>query len=129
MDITTKDDIEQLVNTFYGRVREDDFIGPIFNSVVGDHWDTHLPKMYAFWGMSLFGEGGYRGNAVQKHVEIDKSFPLETPHFDRWISMWKETVDSLYEGPVAEDAKKKASLMLQLIQIKVSAARTGKSLF
>ena len=129
MDITTKDDIEQLVNTFYGRVREDDLIGPIFNSVVGDHWDTHLPKMYAFWGMSLFGEGGYRGNAVQKHVEIDKNFPLEEAHFNRWISLWREIVDSMYEGPVAEDAKKKAGLMLQLIQIKVNAARTGKSLF
>ena len=128
-DITTKEDIERLVNTFYGRVRADELLGPIFNSVIGDHWETHLPKMYAFWGMSLFGEGGYRGNAVQKHVEIDKHFTLEQLHFDRWISLWREMIDSLYAGPVAEDAKKKANLMLQLIQIKVAAGRTGKSLY
>lgn len=129
MDITTPGDIQRLVDTFYGRVRQDELIGPVFNAVVGDHWDTHLPKMYAFWGMSLFGEGGYRGNAVQQHVEIDRRFPLEAPHFDRWIALWQDTVDGLFEGQVAADAKKKAGLMLQLIRIKVTAARTGKSLF
>jgi hemoglobin len=129
MDITTRADIEQLVNTFYGRVRQDDLIGPIFNEIVGDHWDTHLPKMYNFWAMSLLGEGGYRGNAVQQHVQIDQQHPLEAEHFNRWIGMWEETVDSLYTGALATDAKKKAGLMLQLIRIKIAAGRTGKSLF
>lgn len=129
MDIATPGDIKQLVDTFYGKVRQDELIGPIFNQFVGDHWDAHLPKMYSFWGMSLFGEGGYRGNAVQKHVEIDKQITLEQQHFNRWIGLWEATVNDLFQGPVAEDAKKKAGLMLQLIRIKVDAARTGKSLF
>lgn len=128
-DIENKADIEQLVNTFYGRVRADELIGPIFNTIVGDHWDEHLPKMYSFWGMSLFGEGGYRGNAVQKHVDIDRQFPLEEQHFNRWISLWQDTVNNLFTGKIAEDALKKANLMLQLIRIKVDAGRTGKSLF
>lgn len=129
MDIESRDDIKRLVDAFYNRVRTDDLIGPIFNRIVGDHWDTHLPKMYAFWGMSLLGDGGYRGNAVQQHVQIDKEQPLEEAHFNRWIGMWEETVDHLYQGTVATDAKKKATLMMQLIRIKVAAGRTGKSLF
>ncbi len=127
-DIQTREDIQLLVDAFYGKVREDELIGPVFNRFVGDHWAQHLPKMYAFWSMSLLGEGGYMGNAVQKHVEIDRQMPLEEAHFNRWISLWEATVNSMYEGKVAADALKKATLMLQLIQIKIAAGRTGKSL-
>jgi len=129
MDITTKEDIITLVDTFYGQVRADEVLGPIFNGIIGDDWAHHLPKMYAFWGMSLLGEGGYTGNAVQKHVVIDKQVTLEEAHYNRWISLWESTISSLFEGKVADDARKKASLMMQLIQIKVAAGRTGKSLF
>lgn len=129
MDIESKDEVKLLVDTFYGRVRLDDLLGPIFNTIIGDNWEHHLPRMYAFWGMSLFGEGGYTGNAVQKHVVIDRQMPLEEQHFNRWIALWHQTVDELFEGKKAEEAKKKAGLMLQLIQIKVEAGRTGKSLY
>jgi hemoglobin len=129
MDIETKEDIKTLVDTFYGRVRQDNRLGPIFNTIIGDHWEQHLPKMYSFWGMSLMGEGGYTGNAVQKHVAIDQQMPLQDAHFERWIGLWQQTVDELFEGKRAEDAKKKAELMLQLIRIKVDAGRTGKSLY
>lgn len=129
MDIVGKEDIKQLVDTFYGRVRQDELLGPIFNSIIGDGWEHHLPRMYAFWGMSLLGEGGYTGNAVQKHVAVDRQLPLEEEHFGRWIQLWTDAVDHLFAGKLADDAKKKAGLMLQLIQIKIDAGRSGKSLF
>ena len=78
--------------------------------------------------MSLLGEAGYTGNAIQKHIAIDRQIPLEEAHFERWISLWRTTVDGLFSGQIAEEAKKKANLMLQLIQIKVSAGRSGKSI-
>jgi hypothetical protein len=40
--------IERLVRAFYGRVRLDPFIGPIFESKVGD-WETHIARICAFW--------------------------------------------------------------------------------
>jgi hemoglobin len=129
MDIETKEDVKKLVDDFYSQVQADDLLGPIFNGIIGDNWEHHLPKMYAFWGMSLLGEGGYTGNAVQKHVAIDKQVTLEEAHYNRWISLWESTVDRLYKGNVAADARKKANLMMQLIQIKVTAGRTGKSLY
>lgn len=128
-DISSKTDLVLLVDTFYGRVREDVILGPVFNTIIGDHWAEHLPKMYAFWGMSLFGEGGYTGNAVQKHVAIDKQIPLGDPHFERWISLWTKTVNELFAGAKADEAIKKAGLMLQLIRLKVDAGRTGKSIY
>jgi hemoglobin len=85
--------------------------------------------MYTFWNTVLFGEEGYKGQAIAKHIEIDRKIPLQPEHFDRWISIWKATVDVLFSGANAEQIKAKALTMLQLIQFKVSAARSGKALF
>jgi hemoglobin len=128
-DIESKDDLVMLVNTFYGRVKADELIGHIFNAIIGDDWSKHLPIMYTFWNTVLFGEEGYKGQAIAKHIEIDRKIPLQPEHFDRWISIWKATVDVLFSGANAEQIKAKALTMLQLIQFKVSAARSGKALF
>ncbi len=127
-DIESKEDLIILVNTFYDRVRRDELIGPIFNTIIGDDWSAHLPVMYAFWNTVLFGAEGYKGQAVGKHVEIDRKIALEPQDFERWISYWRDTVDALFGGPNAERIKQKALMMLQLIQFKVDAARNGKSL-
>jgi hemoglobin len=34
--------------------------------------------------------------------------PLRSGHFERWLVLWRETVDSLFEGPRAELAKSHA---------------------
>ena len=40
------EDLQRLVDRFYARVREDELIGPIFNSAIGD-WPEHLRKLGA----------------------------------------------------------------------------------
>lgn len=128
-DIENRGDIETLVNIFYDAVKQDAVIGHIFNDIIGNDWSHHLPIMYSFWEMVLLSNPGYNGNPVKKHVEIDKKIPLLPEHFHQWILLWTITVDSLFAGPVADDAKKRASLMLDLIQFKINAARQGNSLF
>lgn len=127
-DIVSKDDLIILVNTFYERVRRDEVIGHIFNTIIGDDWSVHLPVMYSFWNTVLFGEEGYKGQAVSKHIEIDRGLPLQPEHFERWIALWNQSVDALFTGILADSIKAKAATMLQLIQFKVTAARSGKSL-
>ena len=129
VDIVSRGDLVTLVNTFYDRVRRDDTIGHIFNTIIGDDWSVHLPIMYTFWNTVLFGAEGYKGQAVGKHVEIDRKIMLHPEHYNRWIALWTDTVDVLFEGPNAESVKQKARTMLQLIQFKVEAVRTGRSLF
>lgn len=128
-DITNLDDLIALVNTFYDRVRRDELIGPIFNTVIGENWDRHLPLMYSFWNSVIFGAEGYRGQAVGKHIQIDRQIRLLPEHYNRWISLWRDTVDALFEGEKATLAKERAQTMLQLIQFKVENARIGKSLY
>ncbi len=128
-DIASKDDLVALVNTFYDRVRRDELIGPIFDKIIGDDWSVHLPIMYTFWNSVLFGAEGYKGQVIGKHIEIDRKMPLLPEHYNRWIALWSDTVDTLHSGPQADKIKAKADTMLQLIKFKVDAARSGKSLF
>ena len=61
-EILSLDDIKKLVDTFYGKVRNDALIGPIFNEKIQDRWPQHLEKMYTFWQTILLGEHTYFGS-------------------------------------------------------------------
>ena len=124
-DITTKEDIQNLVDSFYAVARQDDLLGPIFNTIIGDDWSHHLPTMYSFWSMVIFAEPGYAGHPVKKHVDADKRMPMNKEHFDRWLELWTATVYRLFAGEHAEIAKKKAALMANMIHIKVEMGRKG----
>ncbi len=106
MDIT---DIKIFVDEFYAKVRLDDLIGPVFMQVIAD-WQPHLNRMYAFWNAVLFGAPGFKGNPFAKHAPL----AIERPHFDRWLALFDGTIDSHFEGPVADETKKKAGLMAEM---------------
>ncbi len=127
-DITNSRDIENLVNAFYDEVKQDDVIGHIFHNIIGEDWSHHLPVMYNFWEMVLLGRQGYAGNPVRKHVEVDNRVELKQEHYNRWLQLWHTTVDSMFAGEKAEEAKKRAEVMMQLISMKVQAARDNKSI-
>lgn len=118
-DITERADIELLINSFYDVVRKDESIGYIFNDIIGDDWSHHLPIMYQFWESILFSKSGYSGNPIKKHIDIDKRMPLEQAHFTRWLELWNAAVDNLFEGENAAQAKNRAMLMANLINMKV----------
>ena len=122
-DIQNKDNIKTLVDSFYDDVREDDKIGYIFNDVIGSHWDTHLPIMYDFWASALLGEETYQGRPLKKHLEIDREIPLETIHFNRWIELWRATVDKLFEGDIANMAKVKADNVADMFLTQIHRMR------
>ena len=127
-DIANIDDIKLLVNSFYDDVKKDETIGYIFHEIIGEDWSHHLPIMYTFWNTVLFGEAGYTGNPVRKHVELDKKTPLKAEHYTRWFELWTATTDRLFAGEVADRAKERAKAMVQLIDMKVQWAREGKSI-
>ena len=61
-DISTIEDIKLLVDTFYQKVRENEMLSPIFNSIIQDRWPQHLEKMYTFWQTVLLQEHTYFGS-------------------------------------------------------------------
>lgn len=128
-DISTKEDIVFLVNTFYDKVKVDDIIGHIFNDIIGDDWSAHLPIMYSFWESVLFARSGYSGNPIKTHVDIDKKIELKDEHFKKWLSLWQTTVDLLFKGDIADIAKKRASTMVELMKIKIRDAKDPKHIY
>ena len=43
-----EDSIAEVVDTFYGRIRDDQLLGPIFAGAIGTEWGPHLDKMKTF---------------------------------------------------------------------------------
>jgi hemoglobin len=118
-DITSQTDIKVLVDTFYNKVQQNKVLAPIFNDVAKINWDEHLPKMYSFWGSLLLQEHSYNGNPMKIHVELSKITPMSAEEFSEWISLFYQTVDELFEGATAEEAKTRAANIARLMQLKI----------
>jgi hemoglobin len=104
------EDIKVFVNDFYGKVRNDQLIGPVFLEKITGDWQPHLNKMYAFWNAALFGVPGFKGNPFAKHAPLK----IDQRHFTRWLQLFYETIDERFEGFIADDAKKRAELMANM---------------
>lgn len=112
--IENRADISLLVNTFYAKIRKDELLGPIFNShIPNEKWPAHLEKLTDFWETNLFGVPKFKGNPSQKHVNVDKNLnhSITQVHFGQWINLWFETINELFEGPLAHRAKEAARNM------------------
>ena len=112
------EDIRIFVDAFYNKVKEDDLIGPIFNGVIKD-WQPHLEKMYKFWNAALFGVAGFKGNPFARHAPL----PISGPHFERWMDLFKETIDEQFEGQMANQVKDKAAIMATMFLKRLEAMR------
>jgi len=112
--IQSREDINILVHTFYSKIRVDELLGPIFNAhIAEDQWPVHLQKLTDFWETNLFGVARFKGSPTQKHINVDRNlnYTIDQTHFGRWIQLWFETIDELYEGEYADKAKNAARKM------------------
>lgn len=119
-DIHTIEDVRLLVDTFYGRARLDQLVGPIFNDTIQDRWPEHLAKLYTFWQTVLLGEHTYYGSPFMPHAKL----PVDKDHFDRWLQLFHATLNDLFTGPKSDEAKQRSVLMAQMFQFKL--AHQGK---
>ncbi len=119
-DIAGRAEIEQLVNRFYERVRADSMLGFIFDKVAQTNWETHLPKMYAFWETVLFRSGGYTGNPLAAHAKLVPHTEMGRTQFDHWLKLFTETVDELFHGHKAEHIKSCAADMANVIYARIN---------
>ena len=93
----TEENIAKLVATFYGRAREDDLIGPIFNAAVKD-WDHHIAQISDFWSSMVLRTGRYNGRPMRPHLVL----PLRGEHFVRWLRLFEQTAREIFESDLAE---------------------------
>jgi len=105
-DIESSADCERLVRAFYGKAMVDERIGWIFTDIAELDLERHIPRITAFWATNLLEEKSYRGGAFGVHARLhEKAGGLRQEHFERWLVIWCQTVDELFDGPLAAAAK------------------------
>ncbi|MCX2486386.1 group III truncated hemoglobin [Pedobacter sp. MR2016-24] len=119
-DIKDSTDIKLFVDQFYGKIQQDDLLGPIFGAVIKD-WGPHLEKIYQFWNAVLFGVQGFKGNPFARHAPL----PISQEHFDRWLILFRETIDAGFEGERAIDVKTRAEIMSVMFVSKLDHMRAN----
>ncbi|RDE10564.1 group III truncated hemoglobin [Pelagibacterium lacus] len=114
----TDPDIALLVTTFYGRAREDDLIGPIFNRAVDD-WDHHLAQITDFWSSIMLRTGRYSGRPLNPHLRL----PLEPVHFDRWLALFEQTATEIFGPEIAHEFMIRANRIADNFEIAIGTLR------
>jgi hemoglobin len=124
-DIETRDDCERLVRAFYGRALADPMIGFLFTDVAKMDLEAHIPVIASFWETILLGARSYGGGAFRPHAALHAQAPLRGAHFERWLVLWRETVDELFAGPRAELAKAHAERVARAFHARLQAFSAG----
>lgn len=111
--------IGELVDKFYGRVRQDDLLGPIF-AVVQD-WDEHLAKLRDFWSSVVLTTGRYHGQPMRAHLPLT----LIGNHFDRWLDLFEQTAREVCPPAAAAHFIDKARRIADSFEM-ASATQAGR---
>lgn len=82
--------LRALVHRFYDKVRGDAVLGPIFAARNTD-WGPHLDRMVIFWSSVVLMTGRYHGRPVPAHASLS----IDASHFDRWLALFRQTVQDL----------------------------------
>ncbi len=107
-DIETRADLEKLLAEFYKAATADREIGHHF---AGLDLASHLPVIVNFWEKVLFGKAVYFGNPLAIHRMLHEKSLLKTEHFQRWAEIFQQTIDELFIGETAENAKLRAKMI------------------
>lgn len=108
-ELCTEADITWMVHAFYGRIRADALLGPVFAARIGN-WDEHLPKMVDFWSSALRGTARYRGTPMASHVALPG---LDAGMFQHWLALFRQTTAELDNEAMRERANELAGRIAQ----------------
>lgn len=115
-DILNLDDVKILVDAFYDKVRQNELLADIFNTIIQDNWDIHLEKMYRFLETVLLQKHTYVGSPFAPHAHM----PIDAKHFDQWKKLFYQTIDENFTGEKANEAKWRADKMAEMFQLKMA---------
>jgi len=110
----TEAQLQSLVHGFYGKVRDDTVLGPVFNQAISD-WPHHLAKMVDFWSSVMLTSGRYKGNPMMMHLKHIARIRPEM--FDRWLELWRETAPEMLDEAGASAVIAKAERIAESLQL------------
>jgi hemoglobin len=121
-----EDVIRAVVLSFYSDARADPVIGPIFNAAIADQdWPSHLDTITNFWCSMLLGTRSYAGQPMSKHLSLEG---LEDRHFERWLALFRQTVDRICRPEAAALLVDRAERVAHSFRIGIAIHRGQDSL-
>ncbi|WP_442266412.1 group III truncated hemoglobin [Tenacibaculum sp. ZS6-P6] len=121
-EIVNRADVYLLVSSFYDKIKKDEIIGHFFlNAIPESEWNNHLEHLTDFWETNLFFVRKFKGNPIQKHRDVDanSNFKISQEHFGRWLQLWFTTIDELFIGEKAHQAKERARNIASMLFFKI----------
>lgn len=110
--------VKTLVHHFYLKVREDAFLGPVFEARITD-WDHHLGVMCAFWSSIALTSGQYHGQPMRKHAPL----PVGGAHFDRWLELFRSSAREVCPSEAAAFFILRAERIAESLELGIAGAR------
>lgn len=108
------EELQRLVDRFYAKVREDAYIGPLFNDAIDD-WPEHLAKLGAFWSSVINRSGRFKGNPMGAHLKHQAA--IRPQMFCRWLALWRQTARETLSPHAAELVIDRAERIAESLQL------------
>jgi hemoglobin len=124
-DGITEQSLTTLVETFYGRVRQDALIGPVFNGAIDD-WPGHLDKLQSFWSSVMLTSGRYKGRPLPAHVK--HAHQISAASFERWLAIWDATTLDVLDPVSAAAMQEKAARIAESLSLGIAFHQDRSSL-
>jgi hemoglobin len=124
-DIQDRADLLLLIERFYQKLLVDPEIGHFFTDVVPLDLEKHIPRIAGFWEHILFQTGGYQGDPMVVHLDLNRKSAMEAHHFEVWLRHFSATVDEIFFGGNAELAKQRARSIATLMHVKIKREALG----
>lgn len=108
-----RENIHEMVQSFYSVVLDDALLGPIFTRVLGANmqegkWHEHLHRLDEFWLLLMGERSTYRGDPTPAHAFIGALTP---ENFDRWLELFHTVTNQHYTPDIAEKFYAKAQIV------------------
>jgi len=123
-ELCTEEEVSILVHAFYARVRQDEVLGPIFNTHIVD-WDHHLAKLTDFWSAILRRTARFSGAPMPKHAALPG---LSMELFERWLGLFDATLAEQPNRAMAEQAGQAARRIAQSLWMGYQMSRDSQAL-
>jgi len=118
--------VAAVVRDFYGRVRADDLIGPIFNRIIPEaRWPHHIETITDFWSSMLLGTDRYAGRPMPKHLAIPD---LADAHFARWLNLFRQTAEAHCPPEIAALFVERAERIAYSFRLRIAQFRGQDSI-
>ena len=111
-----EEQVSNLVEAFYGKVRQHPRLAMLFAGGMSMEWPEHLDVMKRFWRSMLMQTREYGGKPVPAHAKLQG---LEPEDFAEWLVLFRETAKEICPPDAAELYIHRAETIARSLQMAI----------